>query len=318
MTKISFIGAGLVGNASAYITGTKLNIDEIVMIDKNSKKAEGNAIDLEQAFEIDNKNTKVIGSYNYNDVKGSEVIVIVVQHNMDSVELTRELLLEGNLIEIKEVAENLKKVIPIDEKQPLIIVVTNPMDIILNYFLSFGFNKKRTIGSGNVLDKSRWIYDLTRKFNIKQSQIKTFAFAQHGLRIVYPVSQTTIDNKKLLDYANEKGVSTDDIYKLAKKSILGCDEIIIRTNSSTIYGPGVSVFSQINAYLNNTGEIFSAATYLNGEYGIKDFAIGVPLIIGKNGVEKIIEYDLDEYDRQAFKESYEFTLDIFKKQVKIS
>ncbi|MDR2526989.1 MAG: hypothetical protein LBC92_03895, partial [Rickettsiales bacterium] len=164
--KLSIIGSGRTGCACCYVCGLQSIFNEIVMIDKDEKKAIGKAIDLEQAFILNGSNTRVKGSYDYNDIKDSDVIVITASVPHPSVKEAddanmgvRELMLSGNRIVMDEIVSKLKKIISTDEKQPLIIMLTNPMDLILSYFMKIGnFNRKKTIGSGNLLDTARFKY----------------------------------------------------------------------------------------------------------------------------------------------------------------
>jgi malate dehydrogenase len=324
--KISFIGgAGRTGSAAAYCVGLNSIFTEILIFDKKEQKARGIATDLEQAFILANKNINVTASFDYNDIKGSDVIVITAsipfftmeentKNNTDKNADLREEMLSGNKQIIIEIANNLKKVIPTDDKQPLIIVLTNPMDIILSNFLRVGnFNKKKTIGSGNWLDTSRFKYYFSKEYDIPPTSIECYAVAQHGAKIVYLLSQTRINGIPLFDYAQKHNISREKIDEIVEKARIGGNQIIADYGfvSSTTWGPGVSLFELVDAYIKDKKKILVASIWCNGEYGVKDFAFGCPIILGKNGVEKILELDLDENDRQKYNESYKFakTLD---------
>jgi malate dehydrogenase len=322
--KISFIGAGRTGCSAAYAVGLNSIFDEMVIFDVNENKAKGLALDLEQAFILSNKNINVHSSCNYNDIKGSEVIVITASiptftpetqaNGGENTGLTlREAMLDGNRKIITDIALNLKKVVPTDEKQPLIIILTNPMDVILSAFLRVGgFNKKKTIGSGNWLDSARFKYYFSKEFNVPATNIETYAVAQHGAKIVYLLSQTRINGISLFEYAKQNNIPRERIDKIVEKAINGGQEIIALQNflSSTVYGPGISLFELVDAYIRDKKKMLVASIWCNGEYGVRDFAFGCPIILGRNGVEKIVELDISAEDREKYAESLKFAMEL--------
>jgi malate dehydrogenase len=308
--KISFIGSGGVACNTAFATGLKLGneITEIVMLDVVEDWAKGKAIDLRQAFILNNTDIKTVGTSDYKHVDGSDVIVITAGVANKGGFSNREALLAKNKEIIEDVATNLKKVVPVDDKQPLIIVVTNPLDLILNHFIKIGgFNKKKTIGSGNWLDVGRLQDFLSRETGVPASKIKTFAVAQHGAKIVYLLSKTTLDGKPISSY----NIPKEKIESIVNNAILGSQEIIgLLQRDSTNYGPALSIFTLISSYIKDSKNLLTASVYCNGEYGVKDYTLGCPIILGKNGVEEIKIFDLDNEEQIAYKESYEFVLSL--------
>jgi malate dehydrogenase len=310
--KISFIGSGGVACSTAFAAGLKLGdeLSEIVLLDINEGWAKGKAIDLHQGFILNNTNIKTIGTTDYKYVEGSDAIVITAGFaNKDGVS-DREALLAKNRAVIGEVAANLKKYIPTDDKQPLIIVVTNPLDIILNHFIKTGdFNKKKTIGSGNWLDTARIQDFLSRETGVPANKIKSYAVAQHGAKIVYLLSKTTLDGKPLSSY----GLSKEKIGEIVQNAVTGSQEIIgLLQRESTNYGPAISIYELLISYLKDTKKNLVASVWCNGEYGVKDYPMGCPIILGKNGVEKIEEIDLPDEEKKAYEESYKFCLELDK------
>ncbi|MDR3290006.1 MAG: hypothetical protein LBT02_01860 [Rickettsiales bacterium] len=311
MVKVSFIGAGGVSCTTAFATGLKLgkDLNEVVLIDVSEDIAFGRAVDLRQGFILNNIDTKVVGTTDYSKVAGSDVIIITASVPSVPGVSNREAMLAKNKEVIAICAENLKKVIPTDDKQPLIIVVSNPLDLILNHFIKVGgFNKKKTIGSGNWLDTGRMQDQLSRETGVEPSKIKTFAVAQHGQKIVYLLSKTTIDGKPLSSY----NISKEKLDTIVANSIAGAKEIIEKGQTRTLYGPALSIFDLAVSYLQDKKNLITAAVYLNGEYGVKDFTFGAPIILGKNGVEKIENWDLPEDEKKAYKDAYDFTIALDK------
>ena len=306
--KISFIGSGATSTTTAFAIGLKNNIDEIVLLDININIAKGKAIDLQQGFIMQEKNTKVIGTDDYKNVKGSDVIIITagVARMPDG---SRESLLAKNKLIITDIASKLKDIIPSGEKQPLIIVLTNPLDIILNTFIKAGnFNKKKTIGSGNWLDTSRFKYYLSKFLNVDSKLINTFAVGQHGAKIVYLLSKTTIGDKNLFDYIAEKNINKEEIFNVCQQATAGGIEIINLTNGGTIFGPAMSLNALFEAYTEKTKDnTLVASVFCNGEYGVNGFCFGCPVKIDKNGLKEIIEYkNLTEEENLKIEETKKF------------
>ncbi|MDR2526489.1 MAG: hypothetical protein LBC92_01295 [Rickettsiales bacterium] len=305
MVKISFIGAGGVAMTTAFTMGLKLGkqLEEIVLIDVNGEVANARGIDLKQSFILNELDIKVAGSSNYENVAKSDVIIITASVPPTPGVSDREAMLKANKNVIGAVAENLKKVIPTDEAQPFIIVVSNPLDLMLNHFIRVGdFNRKKTIGSGNWLDTARLKDHLSREIKIEPSKIKTFAVAQHGIKILYLLSKTTVDGKPLSDY----NIPKEKLEQIVKNSVTGGQEIIEKGQTRTLYGPALSIFNLAIAYIQDKKDLLTAAVYLNGEYGVSDFCFGVPIIIGKNGVEKIEIWELTDEENKNYQLAYQF------------
>ncbi|GMO60536.1 MAG: malate dehydrogenase [Rickettsiales bacterium] len=324
--KITFIGgAGRVGTSTCYAVGLNSIFDEILLFDKDEDAAKGLAIDMEQAFILAGKNIKVSGSYDYNDIKGSDVIIITASIPTFTKETQktggengglslREAMLEGNKAVITDIANNLKKVIPLtDKEQPLIAVLTNPMDIILSTFMRVGgFSKKKTIGSGNWLDSTRFKYYFSKEFGIPACNIEVFAAAQHGAKITYLISQAKVEGTLLLDWAKKNNVPRSKIDEIVEKAINGGQEIINLQHlfNSTVWGPGMSLFELADAYIRDKKKVLVASVWCNGEYGVRDFAFGCPIVLGKNGVERILELDISDEDKTKYAESLKFAQDL--------
>ncbi len=303
--KISFIGAGGVACTTAFAVGLKGLFDEIVMIDLYKDYATGKAMDLQQSFILDNKDIKVIGAEDYENIKGSDAIVITagVAGTAD-----RESLLEKNKAIIEDIAKKLKNIIPNDDKQPFIIIVTNPLDSILKHFIDVGnFNHKKTIGSGNWLDTARFKYYLSKFLKISSSKIESFTVGQHGQKMVYLLSQTKIDGIPLFEYIKNNNIPESAIKKVCEDATNGGSEILkLIVKGGTFYGPAISIYDLLNAHFNNTRQTLTASVYCNGEYGINNCCIGCPIVIGKNGVEEIKKLNITDEEQKDLQEAYKF------------
>ena len=305
--KITFIGSGGLGSSTAFACGIKFIVDEIAMIDILKNHAIAKALDLQQGMMLNGKQTKVIGGDDYKLAKDSNVIIITASVSMSNVE-NREQLLEYNKPVIIQIAEELKNIIPTDDKQPLIIMLSNPMDIMLKYFIDAGgFNKNKTIGSGNLLDTYRFKYYLSKKLNVDYNEIKTYCIGQHGARMVYLLSQTYIGNLSFFDYAKQYGITDSCIDEIKNNATNGGFTIIKDLSSGgTFYAPAISITNLIDTYLHDKKQEIPASVYCNGEYGVKDICFGCPVVIGKDGVEKINILNINATEKQEIKQSCEF------------
>ncbi len=306
--KISFIGSGSVTCSTAFMLGIKNICNEIVLLDINENFAKGKAIDLQQGFIMTGNNINVIGTSSYEYVKNSDVIVITAGVADKSGKSNREELLGINKGIIEQIATSLKEVIPTDEKQPLIIMVTNPLDIILKHFIDFGgFNKKKTIGSGNWLDTARFKYYLSKNLNVPFNNISTITMGQHGAKMVYLLTQTNINGQPLLEYIKEKNISIDKIKDICEQATAGSNEIIsLLAKEGTIFGPAVSIHDIIKSYIKNEDKLLIVSVYCHGEYGVKDLCIGCPVMFNGNGIKYIIEYNINKEEKNYLKGSVDF------------
>jgi malate dehydrogenase len=313
--KIAFIGSGSVASSTAFISGIEGLFDEIIMLDIFESFAKGKAIDLEQGFILNGKNTKVIGTSDYKNVEGSDVIVVTAGiANKTSGSSNREHLLSKNKEIIFDVATKLSGVIPNDAKQPLVIIVTNPLDIILKHFVDIGgFSKQKTIGSGNWLDSARFKYYLSKELNIDSNKIETYVAGQHGQKMVYLLSQTKINGQALFDYMKENKVTDDTIKNICEKSTHGAYEIInLLQKEGTTFGPAVSIYNIIESYVMDLKKIIPISIYFDNKYGIENCCAGLPVVIGKDGVEKICDFDITESEKIGIKNSCEFMEEVDK------
>jgi malate dehydrogenase len=312
--KISFIGAGGVSVNTAFAAGLSGICREIVLIDIYKGMALGKAMDLEQGFSLAGLDIKCKGTTNYEHIDGSDVIVITAGDSQrplrrQGVSVTdRESLVSKNRMIIESVSNQIRRVFPAKKKQPLIITLTNPLDPILAHFIKTGgYDKRLTIGSGNLLDGARFKYYFGREFGVKSSDIKPVVIGQHGREMVYALSQSKVGKKPLLQYVKERGGTEKQLEKICAQATNGANEIInLIEKGGTWYGPAVSILDLINAYANDTREVVSVSTWLNGQYGVKGFCLGVPVRLGRKGVEEIIELKLTPAEQEAFARAADF------------
>ena len=288
--KISVIGAGRIGSMSAFEIINRDLANEIVLVDIVKGLPQGEAMDLNQMASEKGKSVKVVGSNEYKDIKDSDIIVVTAGFARKP-GMTRMDLLKTNAGIIKEVAQNISKYC----ENSIVITVTNPMDV-MNYivFKITGFPRKHVIGMGGLLDSSRYRESLANMLNVGRSAIKALVIGEHGENML-PMPR----------YSTLGGIRISDI--LSKEQILAAEENtrkiaaeVISLKGATVYAPISCVATMVESIVRDKKDIIPASVYLDGEYGLKDICIGVPVILGKNGWEQIIELNLNEEEKEKF------------------
>ena len=294
--KVSIVGAGNVGASCAEYILIKEIVDEIVLLDIKEGFAEGKALDLTQTSSTLGFKSKVIGVTNdYSRTSNSDVVVITSGIPRKP-GMTREELIGINAGIVKSVSENLLKYSP----QAIIIVVSNPMDT-MTYLVnkSFDIPKNRIIGMGGILDSSRFKTYISLETNFSQHDIDAMVIGGHGDTTMIPMHRFA----KYNDEPISKLLSNDKISEVVKSTMVGGATLTKLLGTSAWYAPGSSIAYLVDSILNDKKKIIPCSVLLNGEYNHSDICIGVPCIIGKNGVDKIIELDLNESELVEFNKS---------------
>ena len=302
MSKISLIGAGQIGGTLAHLIGIKDLVDEVVLFDVASGIAKGKALDIAQSSSVDGFNVKFSGTDNYEDIKNSDVIIITAGVPRKP-GMSRDDLLGINLKIIKQVAQGIKKHSP----SAFVICITNPLDVMVMALQKYsGLSANKVVGMAGILDSSRYKLFLSLELNIPVKEIEAMVMGGHGDTMVPLPRFTKVSGKPLLDLVKEGKISEKRLESINQRTRDGGAEIIkYLEKGSAFYAPAASGIQMAEAYLNNTKEILPCAVYLNGQYGFKDIYAGVPVVIGKDGVEKIQEIDLDEKEKKEFNNSVE-------------
>tara|TARA_Y100000590_G_scaffold24801_1_gene28199 strand:+ start:1425 stop:2384 length:960 start_codon:yes stop_codon:yes gene_type:complete len=302
MSKISLIGAGQIGGTLAHLIGIKELANEVVLFDVASGIAKGKALDIVQSSSVDGFNVKLNGTDNYEDIKNSDVIIITAGVPRKP-GMSRDDLLGINLKIIKQVAQGIKKHSP----SAFVICITNPLDVMVMALQKYsGLSANKVVGMAGILDSSRYKLFLSLELNIPVKEIEAMVMGGHGDTMVPLPRFTKVSGKPLLDLVKEGKISEKRLESINQRTRDGGAEIIkYLEKGSAFYAPAASGIQMAEAYLNNTKEILPCAVYLNGQYGFKDIYAGVPVVIGKDGVEKIQEIDLDEKEKKEFNNSVE-------------
>ena len=300
MTKISLIGAGQIGGTLAHLIGTKELVNEVVLFDVASGIAKGKALDIAQSSSVDGFNVKFSGTDNYKDIKDSDVIIITAGVPRKP-GMSRDDLLGINLKIIKQVAEGVKQNAP----NAFVICITNPLDVMVMAFQKFSsLPANKVVGMAGILDSSRFKLFLSLELNVPVKEIEAMVMGGHGDTMVPMPRFTKVSGRPLLDLVKDGKISQERLEEINQRTRDGGAEIVkFLEKGSAFYAPAASGVQMAEAYLNDQKKLLPCAVQLNGEYSVNNVYAGVPVIIGKGGVEKIEEVSLDNNEKKEFMHS---------------
>ena len=311
--KISLIGAGQIGGTLAHLIALK-ELGDVVLFDVAAGLAKGKALDIAQSSPVEGFNINLIGTDKYEDTKNSDVIIITAGVPRKP-GMTRDDLLGINLKIIKQVAEGIKKTSP----NAFVICITNPLDVIVMALQKYsGLPKHKVVGMAGILDSSRFIYFLSKELKIPVNKIKSFVLGGHGDSMVAMLESTYVDGKKIDNFISEGKLKKEKLDEIVMRTKNGGAEIVkYLEKGSAFYAPAASGVEMAESYLKDLKKQLPCAAYVNGEYGIKDLYVGVPVIIGSKGVEKIIELKLNDLEKSNFSKSIKAVQDLLLAAKKI-
>ena len=289
--KISLIGAGQIGGTLAHLISIK-ELADVVLFDVAEGMAKGKALDIAQSTSINGSNISLIGTSNYEDTKNSDVIIITAGIPRKP-GMSRDDLLETNLKIIKQVAEGVKKNSP----NAFVICITNPLDVIVMAFQKYSnLPTNKVVGMAGILDSSRFKYFISQELRVPVKNVQSLVLGGHGDQMVPMTNQTTVSGKSL-----DKLIQKEKLDSIIERTRKGGAEIgKLLQKGSAFYAPAASAIEMAEAYIKDKKKILPCASYLNGEYGVKNLYAGVPVLIGKKGVEKIIEINLSDKEKEQF------------------
>jgi len=307
--KISLIGAGQIGGTLAHLIGIKELAEEVVLFDVASGIAKGKALDIAQSSSVDGFDVKFSGTDNYKDIKDSDVIIVTAGVPRKP-GMSRDDLLGINLKIIKQVAEGIKQHAP----NAFVICITNPLDVMVMAFQKYSnLPSNKVVGMAGILDSSRFKLFLSLELNVPVKEIEAMVMGGHGDTMVPLPRFTKVSGKPLLELVKEGKLSNDKLEKINQRTRDGGAEIVkFLEKGSAFYAPAASGVEMASAYLNDRKKMLPCAAYLSGEYGIEGIYAGVPVIIGKNGVEKIEEISLDDNEKKEFMNSIDSVKKLWK------
>jgi malate dehydrogenase len=289
---ISIIGAGKVGAQVAFnILGRR--ISDVVLIDTAENLAHGQAQDMAQSAPAIEFDGRISGTSDFSEMRGSELVIVTAgmarQQGMSRLDL-----IDKNSAIIKSIVKDVVKYAP-DSK---IVIVTNPVDVMTYFaYRESGFSRNRVFGMGNILDTLRFRSYIALELGVSREDIRALVIGEHGDSMIPLVHYASVSGIPVTSLLDENQLRK--IVDLTKTS--GAD--IIKLKGSTVFAPAAVISIMADAVLKGRNRVMGVSTYLDGEYGASDVCIGVPCILGKNGVERIIELKLDPRDRDAFDKS---------------
>ena len=306
--KISLIGAGQIGGTLAHLISIK-ELADVVLFDVVEGLAKGKALDIAQSTSVSGSNTNLIGTSNYEDTKNSDVIIITAGIPRKP-GMSRDDLLETNLKIIKQVAEGIKQTSP----KAFVICITNPLDVIVMALQKYsGLPTNMVIGMAGILDSSRFKYFLSQELKIPVKNINSLVLGGHGDTMVPMPNQTKVNGKPL-----NQMIKKEKLDPIIERTRNGGAEIgKLLQKGSAFYTPAASGIEMAESYIKDLKKTLPCAAYLNGEYGVNNLYAGVPVVIGKNGVEKIVEIELSSEEKKQFNLSIKAVKDLLVKSREI-
>ena len=304
MNKITVIGAGNVGATCANVIAHKDLADEVVLLDIKEGLAEGKALDIWQTSSINHFNTRVIGCTNdYLKTKGSGIIV-VTSGLPRKPGMSRDDLIKTNAGIVKEVTERAIKYSP----DAIIIVVSNPLDV-MTYAAYKAANKDphKVFGMAGILDTGRYKAFLADALEVSPNDIHAMLLGGHGDTMVPLPRYTSVSGIPVTELLGKAVID-----KIVERTRKGGGELVSLMGTSAWYAPGAAVSQMVEAIVDNQKRLFPVCAFLNGEYGLKNMYLGVPVKLGKNGVEEIIEISLNEEEKKLLKSSSDSVKEVVK------
>jgi malate dehydrogenase len=295
--KVAVIGAGNVGATCAFVLAER-NVGEIVLLDIFEGFAKGKALDMSQGGRILNYDGRVTGTKDYSDIEGSAVVVVTSGFPRQP-GMTREDLIGKNAEIISQVGEGIRENAP----EAIIIMVTNPLDLMTYHMQRItGFPHHRVIGQAGILDCARMTHFIAQTLGCSNEDVQAMVLGGHGDTMVPLPRYTTVNGipiTRLLD--------GDTIEAICKRTAGGGGEIVkLLERGSAFYAPGSAAAIMAQSVLDDRRRVLPCSAYLSGEYGMDDIFIGVPIVLGKNGVERIIELELEDSELASLQKSGSF------------
>lgn len=297
--KIALVGAGNIGGTLAHLVATK-NLGDVVLLDISEGIPQGKALDLAQSTAVDGSASKLIGTQDYADIKDADV-VIVTAGVARKPGMSRDDLIEINTKVMKSVGEGIKNNAP----NAFVIVITNPLDAMVWVMREVtGFNHAKVVGMAGVLDSSRFTHFLAEELGIAIEDVNSFVLGGHGDTMVPLTRYSTAAGIPIPDLVKKGWMTQEKLDEIVQRTRDGGAEIVgLLKTGSAFYAPAASAIAMAESYLLDKRRILPCAAHLSGEYGVNDLYVGVPCVIGENGVEKVVEIDLTDEEQKMFDHS---------------
>ncbi|MGE0120443.1 MAG: malate dehydrogenase [Dongiaceae bacterium] len=297
--KIALIGAGQIGGTLALLVGLK-NLGDVVLFDIVDGVPQGKALDIAQAGPVEDYDARFLGTNNYDDIKDADVVIVTAGVPRKP-GMSRDDLLGINAKVIREVGAAIKKNCP----QAFVIVITNPLDAMVWVMReASGLPHNKVVGMAGVLDSARFRAFLAEEFQVSVEDVTGFVLGGHGDTMVPLVRYSTVAGIPLPDLVKKGWTTQARLDAIVQRTRDGGAEIVgLLKTGSAFYAPASSAIQMAESYLLDKKRVLPCAAHLNGEYGVKDLYVGVPVVLGAGGVERVVEIDLDASERAMFDKS---------------
>ena len=314
MTKISLIGAGQIGGTLAHLIGIKELVNELVLFDVASGIAKGKGLDIAQSSSVDGFNVKFSGTDNYEDIKNSDVIIITAGVPRKP-GMSRDDLLGINLKVMKSVAEGISTHAP----NAFVICITNPLDAMVWALKEFsGLPHEKVVGMAGVLDSSRFRYFISEATGVSVQDISAFVLGGHGDTMVPLVRYSTVGGIPLPDIVEMGILSQDVLDNIVQRTRDGGAEIVgLLKTGSAYYAPASSAIQMAESYLYDSKRLLPCAAFVDGQYNLNGTYVGVPVVRGGQGIERVIEISLSKEEQMEFSNSVDSVKGLIDACIKI-
>jgi len=297
--KIALIGSGMIGGTLAHLAGLK-ELGDVVLFDIAEGTPQGKGLDIAESSPVDGFDAKFTGANDYAAIEGADVVIVTAGVPRKP-GMSRDDLLGINLKVMEQVGAGIKKYAP----EAFVICITNPLDAMVWALQKFsGLPAHKVVGMAGVLDSARFRYFLSEEFNVSVEDVTAFVLGGHGDSMVPLARYSTVAGIPLPDLVKMGWTSQDKLDKIIQRTRDGGAEIVgLLKTGSAFYAPAASAIQMAESYLKDKKRVLPVAAQLSGQYGVKDMYVGVPTVIGANGVERIIEIDLDKNEKAEFDKS---------------
>ena len=297
--KIALIGSGMIGGTLAHLAGLK-ELGDVVLFDIAEGIPQGKGLDIAESSPVDGFDAKYTGANDYAAIEGADVVIVTAGVPRKP-GMSRDDLLGINLKVMEQVGAGIKKYAP----EAFVICITNPLDAMVWALQKFsGLPAHEVVGMAGVLDSARFRYFLSEEFNVSVEDVTAFVLGGHGDSMVPLARYSTVAGIPLPDLVKMGWTSQDKLDKIIQRTRDGGAEIVgLLKTGSAFYAPASSAIQMAESYLKDKKRVLPVAAQLSGQYGVKDMYVGVPTVIGANGVERIIEIDLDKDEKAQFDKS---------------
>ncbi|WP_068084990.1 malate dehydrogenase [Polycladidibacter stylochi] len=297
--KIALIGSGQIGGTLAHLAGLK-ELGDVVLFDIAEGVPQGKALDLAESSPVDGFDAKLSGTNTYEAIAGSDVVIVTAGVPRKP-GMSRDDLLEINLKVMEQVGAGIKKYAP----DAFVICITNPLDAMVWALQKFsGLPANKVVGMAGVLDSARFRYFLSEEFNVSVEDVTAFVLGGHGDTMVPLTRYSTIAGIPLTDLVKMGWITAERLEEIVQRTRDGGAEIVsLLKTGSAFYAPAASAIAMAESYLKDKKRVLPCAAYLDGQYGQKDMYVGVPTVIGENGIERIVEIELNSDEKTMFDKS---------------